>query len=77
MLLTACGQVNESSDSAANGTAIAVAVQTINAGATPVSASPTALPAHRHRITNWIAKRVTNRMRTCRHRITERLRGNL
>mgnify|MGYP001595134332 CR=1 FL=1 len=42
LLLTACGQVNKSSDNTTNGTAIAAAVQTVNAGATPKSALPTA-----------------------------------
>ncbi len=43
LLLTACGQVNTSSDNPTNATAIAALVQAINARATLVSATPTPL----------------------------------
>jgi hypothetical protein len=44
VLLAACNPINKSSGNANNGTAIAVVVQTVNAGATSVSKSPTASP---------------------------------
>ncbi len=45
LLLTACGQVNKSSDNSTNATVIAAVVQAVNARATLVSPSPTALPS--------------------------------